>query len=183
MLFTLPPQLHHLRSSAAPSWSSNNPENLGPSQSARPGQPGRAAFRVLASKHCQDDEGDDGGDSRLWWWSSDPMWLWSRWRLHRRRGGFGTFMSCVEINLFKLKSAPVFTPTNWDLISKTLVRLFYTKKPAGRGCNRWREVGWKANLGDAYVLRVPLGLPWVGRIWQKRSVQQKNPPLCLSMGY
>lgn len=120
---------------------------------------------------------------RWWWWSSDPMWLWSRWRLHRRRGGFGTFMSCVEINLFKLKSAPVFTPTNWDLISKTLVRLFYTKKPAGRGCNRWREVGWKANLGDAYVLRVPLGLPWVGRIWQKRSVQQKNPPLCLSMGY
>lgn len=89
----------------------------------------------------------------------------------------------VEISLFKLKSAPVLLPTNWDLISKMLARLLYTKKPAGRGCSRWREVGWKANLGDAYVLRVPLGLPWVGRIWQKRSVQQKNPPLCLSMGY
>ncbi|KAI4829409.1 hypothetical protein KUCAC02_023450, partial [Chaenocephalus aceratus] len=38
------------------------------------------------------------------------------------------------------------------------------QKPAGRGCNRWREVGWKANLGDAYVLRAPLGLPW----WQKK---------------
>lgn len=76
----------------------------------------------------------------------------------------------AKITQFKWKSAPVFTQTNWDLISKMLV---CTKMPAGRGCNRWRAVGWKANLGDAYVLRAPLGLPWVGRIWQKRSVQQK----------
>lgn len=60
-----------------------------------------------------------------------------------------------------------FTLTNWDLISKTLAHLLYTKKPAGRGCNCWRGLGWKANLGDTYVLRVPLGLPWVGRIWQE----------------
>lgn len=107
-------------------------------------------------------------------------------REKKRGGGFGAFM-CSE-QLCRSKSIQIevcssFTPTNRDLISKMLARLVYTKKPAGRGCNRWREVGWKANLGDAYVLRVPLGLPWVGRIWQKRSVQQKNPPLCLSMGY
>lgn len=82
-------------------------------------------------------------------------------------GGFGAFM-CSE-QLCRSKSIQIevcssFTPTNRDLISKMLARLVYTKKPAGRGCNRWREVGWKANLGDAYVLRVPLGLPWVGRI-------------------
>ena len=113
--------------------------------------------------------------------SSAPRPEWSA-----RRRGLGAFM-CSE-QLCRSKSIQIevcssFTPTNRDLISKMLARLFYTKKPAGRGCNRWREVGWKANLGDAYVLRVPLGLPWVGRIWQKRSVQQKNPPLCLSMGY
>lgn len=83
----------------------------------------------------------------------------------------------------QIEACSSFTLTKWDLISKTLARLHYTKKPVGRGCSRWREEGWKANLGDVYVLRVPLGPPWIGKIWQKRSVQQKNPPLCLSMGY
>lgn len=107
--------------------------------------------------------------------------------LHHSRRGTGEkacLLMCSEQlrrnKSFQNQACSSFTLTNWDLISKMLTRLRYTKKPAGRGC---RGVGWEANLGDAYVLRVPLGLPWIGRIWQKRSVQQKNPPLCLSMGY
>lgn len=141
----------------------------------------RGSFQIRIKTCWRDSQWYSQGNTRL---PFSPILHHNQAK--RRRRGVCTFM-CSE-QLCRNKSIQIevcfsFTPTNWDLISKMLARLFYTKKPAGRGCNRWREVGWKANLGDAYVLRVPLGLPWVGRIWQKRSVQQKNPPLCLSMGY
>ncbi|KAL6458248.1 hypothetical protein MHYP_G00334780 [Metynnis hypsauchen] len=79
-------------------------------------------------------------------------------------------VGCLEqsscCSLFKLRHRCRFALTKRDLISKTLSRLSLHKEAAGeRGeLSLEREVGWKANLGDVYVLRVPLGLSW----WQEK---------------
>lgn len=97
----------------------------------------------------------------------------TRHRQRRERASMCSEQLCWNKSI-QIEVCSSFTLTNWDLISKTLAHLLYTKKPAGRGCNRWRGLGWKANLGDTYVLRVPLGLPWVGRIWQEICAAKKS---------
>ncbi len=67
-------------------------------------------------------------------------------------------------------------------LKRSLVFAAQRSRRGSRERSLEREVGWKANLGDVYVLRVPLGLSRVGRIWQKDLYGGKKSSTLLKHG-